>query len=138
MTDWQNVDVHAVAGRMAACGFDNDVLLPQRTVAALARRLRGIDAIAAVLTAENPHLSSDDAMTLGDCLRGGLIDAIAMLADDAAAALDAANDDYGTGVGPSFEWPAQRPEKHGPPCIFDDMLAKSQEAEKWAAQGGAA
>ena len=136
MNEIDNLDVHALARCRAACGFDDEVVLSSREVAGLARRLRAIGAIASLL-------STDDAdfvggLTLGGLLRHGLIEAVDMLAGDAEAVLAQANEDLGTGVGPSFEWPAQRPEKHGPPCIFDDMLAKSQEAEKWATQGGAA
>lgn len=85
MAEAQILDVHDRACRYASCGFENDVLLRGSEIAAIARRMRGIGAIAAVMAAEDS--GATPGMLLGDFLRGGLIDAVAMLAWDADAAL---------------------------------------------------
>lgn len=90
--DHQPLDLGQSARRRAACGFEDELLLRSHQAAGLARRLRGIGAVAAVLTAENDNSHSPTAMDLGNFLRAGLVDALAMLAKDAECILECAND----------------------------------------------
>ncbi|MFG5778384.1 hypothetical protein ACFIQF_15075 [Comamonas sp. J-3] len=79
MTTSQPFDLPAAARRHACCGVHGDVYLRRHEAASLIRSLRGIDAIAEVLSVESDDPGKQDAVALGGFLRGGLIDAIAML-----------------------------------------------------------
>ena len=69
-----------------ACGFVQDLHIPNHMAANLDAALRGIAAVCCVLRAKS------DALTLGDYIRGGLTDAIAMLANHAQGSLEHARD----------------------------------------------
>ena len=79
MTTSQPFDLHAAVRRSASSGVYGDVLLRRHEVASLVRSLRAIDAITNVLALDSNDPGSADALALGGFLRGGLIDAIAML-----------------------------------------------------------
>ena len=81
----QPLDVHAAAMAEAYCG-------QSLSTWSIARRLRGIGAIAMVLSAE-----SSQSLNLGDHMRAGLIEAIQALTDDASSVLDDLSDNIKTG-----------------------------------------
>ena len=85
-------DLHAAAQTHAAAGFTRPLQLQSRQAASLARSLRGIDAVTSVLTAETGDDCSDTAMILGDYLRMGLLEAIAVMTTNAHQMLDELND----------------------------------------------
>ena len=85
-------DLHAAAQTHAAAGFTRPLQLQSRQAASLARSLRGIDAVASVLSAETGDDCSDTALILGDYLRSGLLEAIGAMATNAGELLEVIND----------------------------------------------
>lgn len=83
MPSSQAFNMHMAARRSADCGVEDDVRLYHHQAVNLFRSLRGINAVLAVLSAETGEDFSDDAMELGDYLRGGLVEAAAMLTEGA-------------------------------------------------------
>ncbi|WP_234263103.1 hypothetical protein [Hydrogenophaga sp. NFH-34] len=81
------LDLHEVCREQRACGYDNDLHLRSRDVQTIATRVRGIQAISAVLLV-------DDSLdcTLGAHLRYGLVGAIHALAADIDADFEQANE----------------------------------------------
>jgi hypothetical protein len=77
------LDLHALYLHVSTCGYNTDRHLLSHQAASIAARLRGISAVAAVLTAEG----SPEDLDLGDWIRHGLIEAIAALADSANSVL---------------------------------------------------
>ena len=85
-------DLHAAVQAHAAAGFTRPLQLQSRQAASLARSLRGIDAVASVLSAETGEDCSDTALILGDYLRSGLLEAIGAMATNAGELLEVIND----------------------------------------------
>ena len=83
---------HAAAHANTVAGFTHNLRLQSHQAAHLARSLRGIDAVTSVLTAETGDDCSDSAMILGDYLRMGLLEAIAVMTTNAHQMLDELND----------------------------------------------
>lgn len=84
----QPFDVNSLYLRSHNCGYHNGLALPAHQVQDIARRLRGIKAISAILMAAGDR----DALSLGDNLEFGLVDALYALATDATTDLEAANE----------------------------------------------
>lgn len=83
--DNDQLDMHRAYQRAAECGFTKDLLLHSSQAQNIAARLRGIDAITAVLMVD------DGAIDVGEFIRGGLIEAVRALADDANSMLESIN-----------------------------------------------
>lgn len=81
------LDLHDLYRRMASAGFSRPLTLTSGGVQSISARMRGIQAIAAVFTAA----ADTEALTLGDWLRGGLIEAISSLASDTQDELERAD-----------------------------------------------
>lgn len=81
------LNLHDVCLEQRACGFDNGLHLLSHAVQTIATRVRGIQAISAVLLV-------DDSLdcTLGAHLRYGLVGAIHALASDTEADFEQANE----------------------------------------------
>ena len=88
----QPLNLHAAARASEAAGFTRPIQLQSHQMAHLARSLRGIDAVASVLSAETGDDCSDTALILGDYLRSGLIEAIVTMAASAGDLMDQVND----------------------------------------------
>ena len=88
----QPLNLHAATRASEAAGFTRPIQLQSHQMAHLARSLRGIDAVTSVLTAETGDDCSDTAMILGDYLRMGLLEAIAVMTTNAHQMLDELND----------------------------------------------
>ena len=88
----QPLNLHAAARASEAAGFTRPIQLQSHQMAHLARSLRGIDAVTSILTAETGDDCSDTAMILGDYLRMGLLEAIAVMTTNAHQMLDELND----------------------------------------------
>lgn len=84
----QALDLHSLYLRNFDCGYHNDLALPAYRVQGIARRLRGIKAITGILMAAGDR----EALSLGDNLEFGLVDALYALATDANADLESANE----------------------------------------------
>ena len=82
------LNLHAMYRQQASCDFTRSLLLTPNTVESIASRLRGISAIAALLTAA----TDDESLVIGEWMHGGLLDALRYLAADAHAALEHANE----------------------------------------------
>ena len=82
------LNLHAMYRQQASCDFTRSLLLMPDTVESIASRLRGISAIAALLTAA----TDDESLVIGEWMHGGLLDALRYLAADAHAALEHANE----------------------------------------------
>ncbi|MNS50468.1 hypothetical protein D3C72_831180 [compost metagenome] len=82
--DEKALDLHDVYNQNSECGFPKELLLSHGSAALIAARLRGINAVSAVLIAGNAR----DNLDLSDWMRGGLIEAIHALAEDAYGALE--------------------------------------------------
>ena len=82
------LNLHAMYRQQASCDFTRSLLLMPDTVESIASRLRGISAIAALLTAA----TDDESLVIGEWMHGGLLDALRHLAADAHAALEHANE----------------------------------------------
>ena len=91
-SDYQPLDLHAAANASEAAGFNHTIQLQRHQAAHLARSLRGIDAVNRILISETGDDCSDTAMILGDYLRMGLLEAIAVMTTNAHQMLDALND----------------------------------------------
>ena len=87
-TEPQPLDLHSLYLRNFDCGYHNDLALPAYQVQGIARRLRGIKAITGILMAA----ADREALSLGDNLEFGLVDALYALATDANADLESANE----------------------------------------------
>ena len=85
-------DLHAAAHANTTAGFTHSLRLQSHQAAHLARSLRGIDAVASVLSAETGDDCSDTALILGDYLRSGLLEAIGAMATNAGELLEVIND----------------------------------------------
>lgn len=79
------LDVQRAYKSAAECGYHRDLLIASNQAQGLAARLRGIASITAVLMTDGTD------MDLGEYLRGGLVEAVHMLADDAAGVLEGIN-----------------------------------------------
>ena len=88
----QPLNLHAAARASEAAGFTRPIQLQSHQMAHLARSLRGIDAVASVLSAETGDDCSDTALILGDYLRSGLLEAIGAMATNAGELLEVIND----------------------------------------------
>ena len=86
-------DLHAAVQAHAAAGFTRPLQLQSRQAASLARSLRGIDAVASVLSAETGDDCSDTAMVLGDNLRMGLMEAVGVMVTNTQELLEQANEE---------------------------------------------
>ena len=82
------LNLHDMYRQQASCDFTRSLLLTPNTVESIASRLRGISAIAALLTAA----TDDESLVIGEWMHGGLLDALRHLAADAHAALEHANE----------------------------------------------
>ena len=82
------LNLHAIYRQQASCDFTRSLLLMPDTVESIASRLRGISAIAALLTAA----TDDESLVIGEWMHGGLLDALRHLAADAHADLEHANE----------------------------------------------
>lgn len=81
--DQAPLDLHEEAQRLSACGFERTLELRPQDSSGIAARLRGIDAAAAVLA-----LDSSDRVELSAWMRGGLVEAMRLLAWDCYLDLD--------------------------------------------------
>lgn len=77
--DGKTFNLHDLYLRNSACGYPEKTLLPLGSAAKVAARLRGINAVSAVLIAG----SDEGDIELGAWMRGGLAEAIHALAEDA-------------------------------------------------------
>lgn len=82
----ERIDLHDVYMEQLACGYDRDLLLPGYSAQSIASRLRSINAITAVLIAGDGQCAD-----LGDWMRGGLLEAINALTEDATNILERVN-----------------------------------------------
>lgn len=90
--DEQPFDMHREYQLNADCGYARDLRLPESEAQSLASRLRGANAVTAILMTEGA-----ENVSLGGYLRGGLLDALHCLIGDAMAALEHANDEASKG-----------------------------------------
>lgn len=90
--DEQPFDMHREYQLNADCGYTRDLSLPACEAQSVAARLRGANAVTAILIAEGA-----ENVSLGGYLRGGLLDALHCLIGDAMAALEHANDEASKG-----------------------------------------
>lgn len=90
--DESPVDLHKEYNLNAHCGYARDLRLPESEAQSLASRLRGANAVTAILMTEGA-----ENVSLGGYLRGGLLDALHCLIGDAMAALEHANDEASKG-----------------------------------------
>lgn len=82
------LDLHRLYQQQAACGYTRDLVLNATQVQDLVTRLRGINAITAVLIAGD----NTEQLHLGDWLRAGLTEAISALTWDMANDLERINE----------------------------------------------
>lgn len=82
------LDLHELAQFREEGGYEHAIMLSPCSVQTMARRLHAITAVARVLAVE----TDVEAITLGNWMRGGLIDAISALARDASADLEQMNE----------------------------------------------
>lgn len=80
----QAMDMHAMYREQAAAGYTRDLTLRASEVQAVTARLRGMEAISAVLIAG----LDNEALKLGAWMRGGLVEAMHALAADAYQVLE--------------------------------------------------
>jgi hypothetical protein len=85
--DDARIDLHNVYQQLADCGYDRDLLLPRFAVQSIAARLRSINAISAILLAGESQYAS-----LGCWMRGGLIEAVGVIAEDTQRILEERNE----------------------------------------------
>ena len=90
--DESPVDLHHEYSLNAHCGYTRDLKLPACEAQSVAARLRGANAVTAILMTEGT-----ENVSLGGYLRGGLLDALHCLIGDAMVALEHANDEASKG-----------------------------------------
>lgn len=88
--DEQPFDMHREYQLNADCGYTRDLKLPACEAQSVAARLRGANAVTAILIAEGA-----ENVSLGGYLRGGLLDALNCLIGDAITTLEQANNEAG-------------------------------------------
>lgn len=86
--DESPMDMHQQYHLNTHCGYTRDLRLPESEAQSLASRLRGANAVTAILMTEGT-----ENVSLGGYLRGGLLDALDCLIGDAMTALEHANDE---------------------------------------------
>lgn len=79
------LDVHDSYRMASECGYHHDLLIDKNQAQGLAARLRGISCITGVLMTDG--VDTD----LGEYLRGGLVEAVHALVEDAAGILEHIN-----------------------------------------------
>ena len=82
------LNLHHLYQQQAACGYTRDLVLRAHQVQDLVSRLRGINAITAVLIAGD----DTEQLHLGDWLRAGLTEAVGALAWDMTEHLERINE----------------------------------------------
>ena len=81
------LDLHGLYRQQAACGYTHGINLSSHQAQAIAARLRGITAITSLFIAA----TDSEALTLGEWLRGGLVEAVHTLAWDVSRDMEEAN-----------------------------------------------